>query len=109
MMPLSTTVDSLPSKHPESYTTPPSHHVGNPPTSFVNPWPSYNHTGGIQIVKARWFSNTKNYVPVPTDKSQLVPVRKPNFNSSSVNGLKATWFGHASFLIELSGMKILCD
>lgn len=114
-MALTSTITFLDPKRPNSYTTPPAHHVGHPPTSFKNPWPSYNRTSPTQILKARWFSSTKNYVPVPSDKSQLVHVQKPDFGAEK-DGLKATWFGHASFLVEMTrvdrkegGMRILLD
>jgi N-acyl-phosphatidylethanolamine-hydrolysing phospholipase D len=56
-----------------------------------------------------------NFVPVPADRLGLVQVRKPDFAAQPA-GLKATWIGHASFLIETSrskgaerGLRILLD
>lgn len=108
------TVTLLPPRRPQSYTTPPYHHIGNPPTSFRNPWPSYaTHSVG-SILKTRW-SIPKNFVPVPKDRAGLVEVRTPNFGVGQ-QGLKATWIGHASFLIEATktdhaqrGVRILLD
>jgi L-ascorbate metabolism protein UlaG (beta-lactamase superfamily) len=66
------------------------------------------------MIKARW-STPKNFVPVPADRLGLVEVRKPDF-STQPDGLKATWIGHASFLIETSrqggserGLRVLLD
>jgi N-acyl-phosphatidylethanolamine-hydrolysing phospholipase D len=108
------TVTPLSPRRPESYITPPSHHVGNPPTSFKNPWPSYTSSGITGLVKTRW-TTPRNFVPVPNDRVGLVQVRKPDFGEGS-DGLKATWIGHASFLIETPkaegaerGMRILLD
>lgn len=108
------TVIPLPPRRPQSHTTPPSHHVGNPPTSFRNPWSSYTDHSVGTIFKTRW-STPKNFVPVPKDRAGLVEVRKPDFGSAR-NGLRATWFGHASFLIETTkadnsqrGIRILLD
>lgn len=60
-------------------------------------------------------STPKNFVPVPSDRTGLVHVRKPDF-AEGREGLKATWIGHASFLIETTkaegvtrGMRILVD
>ena len=57
----------------------------------------------------------KKFVPVPNDRVGLVEVRKPDFGGDK-HGLKATWIGHASFLIETTkadgavrGMRILLD
>ncbi|KAF2132954.1 Metallo-hydrolase/oxidoreductase [Dothidotthia symphoricarpi CBS 119687] len=111
-MPAISHVTTLPAYRPESYTT--AHHTGYPPTGFKNPWPSYNTTGLVSLFRTRW-STPKNFVPVPADRDGLVEVRRPDFAVNS-NGLKATWIGHASFLIETSrakgrerGLRILID
>jgi N-acyl-phosphatidylethanolamine-hydrolysing phospholipase D len=97
------TITSLPSKDPEPI-TPPAHWVtGNPPTSFKNPWPSFGQRHGlVDIFKTR-FSPNRNFVPVPETRDELVTVRKPDWGRSLTawqNGLKATWLGHAGFLLE---------
>jgi len=113
-MPLTGSVTTLPHHRPNGYT--PAHHVGTPPTSFKNPWPSYKNDGIVAAVRTR-FSTPKNFVPVPADRLGLVQVRKPDFSTATTTaGLKATWIGHASFLIETPalagsdrGMRILLD
>ncbi|KAF1949454.1 Metallo-hydrolase/oxidoreductase [Byssothecium circinans] len=109
-----TTVTPLSPRRPESYTAPPSHHIGNPPTSFRNPWPSYKFLGVTGLLKTRW-NTPKNFVPVPSDRVGLVEIRQPDFGGGR-DGLKATWIGHASFLIETTkregtrrGTRILLD
>lgn len=56
------------------------------------------------MVKSRWDKERTNE-PIPTDKSRLVQVRKPDWGRTSVEQweekLKTTWLGHAGFLIEL--------
>ena len=96
-------------RQPDGYTI--AHHNG---TGFKNPWPSYQGSTLPTLLKARW-STPKNFVPVPADRLGLVEVRKPDF-AVQQDGLKATWIGHASFLIETSrqngserGMRILLD
>lgn len=63
------------------------------------------------------FGSNRNFVPVPTDPSELVTVRKPDWGNGK-QGLKATWIGHASFLVETTanasstfnrGVRILFD
>ena len=108
------TVTALPGRHPESYT--PAHHIGSPPTRFKNPWPSYQGGSLLSAFRTR-LTTAKNYVPVPADRAGLVEVRHPTFDESAApDGLKATWMGHASFLIETTvregkqcGIRVLLD
>ena len=115
-MAVTSSVTTLPPHRPDGYTL--AHHIGTPPTSFKNPWPSYKNDGIVAAVRTR-FSTPKNFVPVPADRLGLVQVRKPDFSTATTTtarGLKATWIGHASFLIETPapvgsgrGMRILLD
>ena len=95
----------------------PAHHVGNPPTSFNNPWPSYNadQVTRLKVFKTKFARDRPAFIPVP-DRSELVSIRKPDWGRDS-SGLKVTWIGHASFLVETSkietsrerGVRILFD
>ncbi|GAB7343728.1 hypothetical protein MBLNU457_1706t1 [Dothideomycetes sp. NU457] len=103
----SPSVTSLPSINPDPPTkgSLPDHWVGNPPTSFTNPWPSFfkGSHGLISALQTR-FGSDRNYVPIPTDKSKLVQVRKPTWGRDKPGWetqLKATWMGHAGFIVEL--------
>lgn len=92
---------------------PPAHHEGNPPTTFRNPWPSAGPVhSGLTILKLKFSSG--GVLPLPP-QDELVPVRTPDWGQGK-RGLKATWFGHASFLIETTprngaerGVRILFD
>lgn len=98
-MPPSSSVNPLPLRTPQGYTT--NHHNGA--AGFKNPWPSYQGSSVSTLLKARW-SIPKNFVPVPADRLGLVEFRKPDFGAQQ-DGLKVTWIGHASFLIETSRQK----
>ncbi|KAJ7145664.1 beta-lactamase superfamily domain-containing protein [Mycena epipterygia] len=98
----SITVTHLPSRPPPSAASPPAHHVGNPATSFRNPWPSFGKTHGLLSILQMRFSPNRPSVPLPSTREELVPIRTPDWGAGKA-GLKATWFGHASFLIETSG------
>lgn len=101
---------------------PKAHHVGNPPTSFQNPWESYRGIGLVTAFKARFGSDPeRDFIPVPqgpngTRSDELVKVRKPDWAQDQKDRLRATWIGHASFLIETPaignasrGVRILFD
>jgi N-acyl-phosphatidylethanolamine-hydrolysing phospholipase D len=95
-------VTPLPSKNP-SPSDPPAHWTGNPPTSFRNPWPSFAKQHGLLDVFKIRFSNERNFVPVPETRDELVKVRKPDWGRGSTTWqqeLKATWLGHAGWLVE---------
>ncbi|KAI9714716.1 MAG: hypothetical protein M1820_000005 [Bogoriella megaspora] len=98
------TVTPLPTNQPPSYTT--DHHVGNPPTSFRNPWPSAGIENSLFKNFQTRFGRDRNFVPVPNDRKELVQVRKPDWGAGQ-DGLKATWIGHASFLVETSVSMIV--
>jgi L-ascorbate metabolism protein UlaG (beta-lactamase superfamily) len=63
-----------------------------------------------------WGEEKKNFVPVPLTRDELVKLRKPDWGANKPNHLRATWFGHASFLVETPvsdgaerGVRILLD
>ena len=100
-----------------------AHHVGgSPPTSFQNPWESYKGISLSTAFKARFGNNPeREFIPVPqgpngTRSEELVKVRKPDWAQEQKNRLRATWIGHASFLVETPmtgdakrGVRILFD
>ncbi|KAI5457070.1 N-acyl-phosphatidylethanolamine-hydrolyzing phospholipase D [Mariannaea sp. PMI_226] len=94
---------------------PPEHWVGNPPTRFRNPWPSFRQKHSlVDILRVR-FSPDRRFVPVPEDSSELVSVQTPDWGSGKY-GMKVTWIGHASFFVETAatenqerGVRILLD
>ena len=105
----SITVTRLP---PNVESSPPSHHVGNPPTSFINPWPSFNKQSLLDMLITS--QRNRDFKPVPS-REHLVAIQKPNWGVDEA-GLKATWIGHASFLVETSlaeaaerGIRVLFD
>ena len=113
-------VKSKPSRGPTSAQSK-DHHVGNPPTSFRNPWPSAGvKAGPVALLSAR-FGSERNFVPVPqgpdgTRSEELVKVIKPDFGKEKKDKLRATWLGHASVLVEFPaatgaerGIRVLFD
>ena len=103
------TIKRLP---PKADDPPPSHHVGNPPTSFTNPWPSFHKHSLFDFLVSS--QRNRDFKPVPS-RDKLVTIQKPDWGLGK-NGLKATWIGHASFLVETSasdgaprGVRVLFD
>ena len=116
-------ITTLPSLNPAASK---AHHVGSPPTSFQNPWPSFDNanTTPFKAFQAKFSRHKPPFVPVPQNREGLVNIREPDFGTGK-DGFKATWIGHASFLLESSttkdsngketglpggrGVRILCD
>ncbi|KAG5267146.1 hypothetical protein AALO_G00218530 [Alosa alosa] len=83
---------------------------------FVNPWPTWNFPSYITIL--RLFLMEKNHSNVPSSKEVLdkeLPVlepffvRSPESVGSVASGLRVTWLGHASVLVEMDGLVVLTD
>lgn len=94
----------------------PAHHIGSPPTAFTNPWPSFDSRHSIPQMLSTRFGRARNFVPVPKTREELVSVRKPDWGVDKLGTLRATWFGHASFMLETAaapgafrGVRILAD
>lgn len=87
----------------ESFPPNQNHHVGQPPTRFTNPWPSFRDTTSLLNIFKTRFSSDRNFVPIPESRDELVSVRTPDWGASADphgQKLKATWIGHASWLVE---------
>ena len=111
-------VKNLPSRSPHA-TPQKDHHTGN---TFDNPWPSKKKIGLGAALSARFGSNPeRNYAPVPegpngTRSQELVNIRKPTWGAKEPDRMRATWIGHASWMLETPtlpgaerGIRILCD
>lgn len=71
---------------------------------FVNPQPLVNHywdmvDGALHVSEAA--SPQAPLTPAPTDPR--------TFDAPPASGLRVTWFGHSSILIEIDGRRVLAD
>ena len=76
--------------------------------SFRNPVES-NSTpkGGMRVMLRRWLGGHEQRVPpgpVP-----IVKLTKADFARPPASGLRATWLGHSTVLVEIDGARILFD
>ncbi|KAJ7843211.1 Metallo-hydrolase/oxidoreductase [Mycena olivaceomarginata] len=99
----------------------PSHWVHSTPTQFQNPWPSFRKHGMKDFLEFALVvpGMTKS---LAKEAIAQIPIRKPTWGADpkpvaeNVQKIKATWLGHACFLVELPssvvgvrGARILFD
>jgi len=94
----------------------PSHWVNDKHTKFQNPWPSFQpgslkETLRVSFLSLRSIHSERRndnqlamdipFAPSPTPSDiASIPVRKTEWTDQNPDKLKATWLGHACFLIE---------
>ncbi|XP_030625876.1 N-acyl-phosphatidylethanolamine-hydrolyzing phospholipase D isoform X2 [Chanos chanos] len=82
---------------------------------FINPWPTWDFPSYATIL--RLFLTEKNNSNVPSREvlDKELPVLEPYFVHSSERvcgsgaGLRVTWLGHATVLVEIDGLVVLTD
>ncbi|XP_041636637.1 N-acyl-phosphatidylethanolamine-hydrolyzing phospholipase D isoform X1 [Cheilinus undulatus] len=82
---------------------------------WMNPWPTWRFPSYATLL--RFLLLDKNHSNVPSSKEALdneLPVTEPYFIqnpdlSESGPGLRVTWLGHATVLVEMDGLNILTD
>ncbi|KAL4612710.1 N-acyl-phosphatidylethanolamine-hydrolyzing phospholipase D-like [Arapaima gigas] len=84
---------------------------------FVNPWPTWTKPSFSALLK--FLVLEKNNSKVPSSKEvvldQELPVlepyfiQKPHESGQTGAGLRVTWLGHASVLVEMDGLVVLTD
>ena len=87
------------------------------PTRFKNPWRSFDRTGlGLwRILSLLLFHPPR--IPVPKNIEETYRVVEPKWHDFDNDKVRATWIGHATFLLELPkvhpaqrrGLRILFD
>jgi len=83
----------------------PAHHLNDSKTRFANPWPSFQWPSAWQFTKFMSQAAT-GYNPVPADIASLIPAQKPTWGVGlNREDIKATWLGHACFLVEFPAPK----
>ncbi|KAM8972107.1 N-acyl-phosphatidylethanolamine-hydrolyzing phospholipase D [Pelodytes ibericus] len=83
---------------------------------FVNPWPTWKTPTFRSAL--RWAVSEKNNSSVPSSKEEIdkkLPVVEPYFihhpeiAGKTKNGIRVTWLGHASVMVEMDELIFLTD
>ncbi|KAF8176869.1 N-acyl-phosphatidylethanolamine-hydrolyzing phospholipase D [Mycena galopus ATCC 62051] len=100
----------------------PSHWLHSKPTEFTNPWPSFRAHTASDMFSMIGTTLTHSLTPAKDSVAQI-PIQKPTWGGAdpklvaeNAHKIKATWLGHACFLVELPsstagvrGARILFD
>ncbi|KAJ9119334.1 hypothetical protein QFC24_005805 [Naganishia onofrii] len=114
-----------PSASPAPSEDKPSHWANDEGTLFHNPWPSFRQTNLTDLATMMYQVNIRAPPEPISTTAATIPIHTPDFSySSSGSGgksipadqIKATWLGHACFLLELPsttpgrrGIRLLLD
>ncbi len=71
---------------------------------FANPQPLYNSPTGMFGFLTRRSKHTRPSEPIP-----VVEGDGSAFAVAPESGLRVTWFGHSSTLLEIDGARVLVD
>lgn len=84
-----------------------SHH--RPGGGFRNPWPTAN--GDKQPSVLRWWAERRRENLPPDPGPGQLPTARPEIvhPPPATGEIRATWIGHASFLIQMAGQNLLLD
>ncbi|KAG8892202.1 hypothetical protein FRB99_002883, partial [Tulasnella sp. 403] len=94
------TVSTPPGGVVDSTAARPAHHLNDCKSLFTNPWPSYRRPQALSAMLKFFVASNP---PVPHEIDDLLKKQKPTFGVQSTDpkAMKATWLGHACFLLEL--------
>ncbi|XP_077976947.1 N-acyl-phosphatidylethanolamine-hydrolyzing phospholipase D-like isoform X2 [Glandiceps talaboti] len=79
---------------------------------FVNPWPNFKMPSLGAVMKWSLLSKDNSSVPSKQQLDQTLPILKPNekeLERPPDCGVRVTWIGHATVLVQFDGVTILTD
>ncbi|XP_002741608.1 N-acyl-phosphatidylethanolamine-hydrolyzing phospholipase D-like [Saccoglossus kowalevskii] len=80
---------------------------------FQNPWPTFNKLPGLSDT-CKYMFCSKNYSGIPSKREldQTLPILIPDADEIKrppPSGIRVTWIGHATVLVQFDGISILTD
>ncbi|XP_035207769.1 N-acyl-phosphatidylethanolamine-hydrolyzing phospholipase D-like [Stegodyphus dumicola] len=77
---------------------------------FQNPWPTWRPPTFTNILKFG-ITRDKSKVPPKQELELVLPIVKQNFAKLSIpeDGIRVTWIGHSTVLVQMHGLNVLTD
>jgi L-ascorbate metabolism protein UlaG (beta-lactamase superfamily) len=75
---------------------------------FQNPIPTDNSFGFSKLIKT-WKDYSGDQKRIPDEPPPIVPLTRKTFSTPSDSGLRLTWLGHSTVLVEMDGHTVLFD
>ncbi|KAI0214401.1 N-acyl-phosphatidylethanolamine-hydrolyzing phospholipase D [Lamellibrachia satsuma] len=79
---------------------------------FENPWSTWENPTLGRVLKFLLFSKDHSNIPDKNELDRRLPILQPDFDllaKPPENGIRTTWIGHATVLIQMDRVTILTD
>lgn len=79
---------------------------------YVSPWPTWKFPTLGTTLKFILFTRNNSRIPSREELDETLPILKPDkqvLSNPPQSGIRVTWIGHATLLIQMEGLNILTD
>lgn len=77
---------------------------------FENPFNTWHKPGILGAIKWKLTSKNNSSIPSESVLNRRLPIKTPSFDDRSPSkGIRVTWLGHSTVLVQMDGINILTD
>lgn len=80
---------------------------------YTNPWPTWSKPSWWSVI--RWKLHSKNHTELPSSEEEIdkllpiLPLKCDDIERPPERGIRVTWMGHATTLVQFDGLSVLTD